>query len=333
MVIILKPNPGGTQVDSLRKFLENHGLQTHLSQGKNQTVIGLVGDTSRVDMTMLQALDIVEDVKRIQEPYKDANRKFHPDDTIVRIGNAQIGGGHFAVIAGPCSVESEEQIITVAKAVKASGAELLRGGAFKPRTSPYAFQGLRGEGIRLLLEAKKETGLPIVTEIMDLSQLDLFDEVDVIQIGARNMQNFELLRQIGKAGKPVLLKRGLANTYQEWLMSAEYIMSSGNDKIILCERGIRTFESQTRNTLDISAIPVVKTLSHLPIIVDPSHAIGVARYVSPLAMAAVAAGADGLIIEVHNNPTCALCDGAQSLTPGSFDNLMKKVNNLRSTLQ
>ena len=277
MVIILKSNPGGTQVDSLRKFLENRGLQTHLSQGKNQTVIGLVGDTSGVDMTMLQALDIVEDVKRIQEPYKDANRKFHPDDTVVRIGSTQIGGGHFAVIAGPCSVESEEQIITVAKAVKASGAQLLRGGAFKPRTSPYAFQGLRGEGIRLLLEAKKETGLPIVTEIMDLSQLDLFDEVDVIQIGARNMQNFELLRQIGKAGKPVLLKRGLANTYQEWLMSAEYIMSSGNDKIILCERGIRTFESQTRNTFDISAIPVVKTLSHLPIIADPSHAIGIAK--------------------------------------------------------
>lgn len=333
MVIILKPNPGGTQVDSLRKFLENRGLQTHLSQGKNQTVIGLVGDTSCVDMTMLQALDIVEDVKRIQEPYKDANRKFHPDDTVVRIGSTQIGGGHFAVIAGPCSVESEEQIITVAKAVKASGAQLLRGGAFKPRTSPYAFQGLRGEGIRLLLEAKKETGLPIVTEIMDLSQLDLFDEVDVIQIGARNMQNFELLRQIGKAGKPVLLKRGLANTYQEWLMSAEYIMSSGNDKIILCERGIRTFESQTRNTFDISAIPVVKTLSHLPIIADPSHAIGVAKYVAPLTMAAVAAGADGLIIEVHNNPTCALCDGGQSLTPGSFDNLMKKVNNLRNALQ
>ena len=333
MVIILKPNPGGTQVDSLRKFLENRGLQTHLSQGKNQTVIGLVGDTSCVDMTMLQALDIVEEVKRIQEPYKDANRKFHPDDTVVKIGSAQIGGGHFAVIAGPCSVESEEQIITVAKAVKASGAQLLRGGAFKPRTSPYAFQGLRGEGIRLLLEAKKETGLPIVTEIMDLSQLDLFDEVDVIQIGARNMQNFELLRQIGKAGKPVLLKRGLANTYQEWLMSAEYIMSSGNDKIILCERGIRTFESQTRNTFDISAIPVVKNLSHLPIIADPSHAIGAAKYVAPLTMAAVAAGADGLIIEVHNNPTCALCDGDQSLTPGSFDNLMKKVNHLRDALQ
>ena len=333
MVIILKPNPGGTQVDSLRKFLENRGLQTHLSQGKNQTVIGLVGDTSCVDMTMLQALDIVEDVKRIQEPYKDANRKFHPDDTVVKIGSAQIGGGHFAVIAGPCSVESEEQIITVAKAVKASGAQLLRGGAFKPRTSPYAFQGLRGEGIRLLLEAKKETGLPIVTEIMDLSQLDLFDEVDVIQIGARNMQNFELLRQIGKAGKPVLLKRGLANTYQEWLMSAEYIMSSGNDKIILCERGIRTFESQTRNTFDISAIPVVKNLSHLPIIADPSHAIGAAKYVAPLTMAAVAAGADGLIIEVHNNPTCALCDGDQSLTPGRFDNLMKKIDHLRDALQ
>ena len=262
MVIILKPNPGATQVESLRKFLDQHGLQTHLSEGKNQTVIGLVGDTSRVDMEMLKALDIIEDVKRIQEPYKDANRKFHPDDTVVKVGDAKLGGGFFSVIAGPCSVESEEQIITVAKAVKASGASMLRGGAFKPRTSPYAFQGLRGEGIRLLLEAKKETGLPIVTEIMDLSQLDLFAEVDVIQIGARNMQNFELLRQIGKTRKPILLKRGLANTYQEWLMSAEYIMSSGNDQVILCERGIRTFEPQTRNTLDISAIPVIKNLSH-----------------------------------------------------------------------
>lgn len=333
MVIILKPNPGSTQVDSLRKFLEQHGLHTHLSEGKNQTVIGLVGDTSRVDMEMLKALDIIEDVKRIQEPYKDANRKFHPDDTVVTIGNVKIGGGFFSVIAGPCSVESEEQIITVAKAVKASGATLLRGGAFKPRTSPYAFQGLRGEGIRLLLEAKKETGLPIVTEIMDLSQLDLFDEVDVIQIGARNMQNFELLRQIGKQRKPILLKRGLANTYQEWLMSAEYIMSSGNDQVILCERGIRTFEPQTRNTLDISAIPMIKSLSHLPIIVDPSHSIGTAKFVPALSMASVAAGADGLIIEVHNNPTCALCDGAQSLTPGSFDNMMKKVTSLRSALQ
>ena len=333
MVIILKPNPGATQVDSLRKFLEQHGLQAHLSEGKNQTVIGLVGDTSRVDMEMLKALDIVEDVKRIQEPYKDANRKFHPDDTIVQVGDAKFGGGFFSVIAGPCSVESEEQIITVAEAVKASGAALLRGGAFKPRTSPYAFQGLRDEGIRLLLKAKKVTGLPIVTEIMDLSQLELFDEVDVIQIGARNMQNFELLRQIGRQRKPVLLKRGLANTYQEWLMSAEYIMSSGNSQVILCERGVRTFEPQTRNTLDISAIPVVKSLSHLPIIVDPSHSIGVARYVPPLAMAAVGAGADGLIVEVHNDPACALCDGAQSLTPANFDMMMKKVNTLRSALQ
>ena len=333
MVIILKPNPGAAQVASLRKFLEQKGLQTHLSEGSNQTVIGLVGDTSRVDMEMLKALDIIEDVKRIQEPYKDANRKFHPDDTVVTVGDAKIGGGNFAVIAGPCSVETEEQIITVAKAVKAAGAKLLRGGAFKPRTSPYAFQGLRAEGIRLLLEARKETGLPIVTEIMDLSQLDLFDEVDVIQIGARNMQNFELLRQIGKQNKPVLLKRGLANTYQEWLMSAEYIMASGNRNVILCERGIRTFEPQTRNTLDVSAVPVVKHLSHLPIIVDPSHAIGNSKYVPPLSMAAVAAGADGLIIEVHNNPACALCDGAQSLTPENFAKLMQKVETLRSVLK
>ena len=330
MVIILKPNPGAGQVESLRKFLEQKGLQTHLSEGSSQTVIGLVGDTSRVDMEMLKALDIIEDVKRIQEPYKDANRKFHPDDTVVTVGNARIGGGHFAVIAGPCSVENEQQIITVARAVKAAGAQLLRGGAFKPRTSPYAFQGLRGEGIRLLLEAKKETGLPVVTEIMDLSQLDLFDDVDVIQIGARNMQNFELLRQIGKQKKPVLLKRGLANTYQEWLMSAEYIMSSGNNQIILCERGIRTFEPQTRNTLDISAVPVVKTLTHLPVIVDPSHAIGISRYVPPLSMAAVAAGADGLIIEVHNDPAHAKCDGVQSLTPSAFAETMTKIKAIRS---
>ena len=333
MVIILKQNPGAAQVESLRKFLEQKGLQTHLSEGSNQTVIGLVGDTSRVDMEMLKALDIIEDVKRIQEPYKDANRKFHPDDTVVTVGDARIGGGNFAVIAGPCSVENEEQIITVARAVKAAGAKLLRGGAFKPRTSPYAFQGLRAEGIRLLLEAKKETGLPIVTEIMDLSQLDLFDEVDVIQIGARNMQNFELLRQIGKQNTPVLLKRGLANTYQEWLMSAEYIMASGNRNVILCERGIRTFETQTRNTFDVSAIPVVKHLSHLPVIADPSHAIGNSRFVPPLSMAAVAAGADGLIIEVHNNPACALCDGAQSLTPDNFAKLMQKVETLRSVLK
>ena len=333
MVIILKQNPGAAQVESLRKFLEQKGLKTHLSEGSNRTVIGLVGDTSRVDMEMLKALDIIEDVKRIQEPYKDANRKFHPDDTVVTVGDAKIGGGNFAVIAGPCSVETEEQIITVAKAVKAAGAKLLRGGAFKPRTSPYAFQGLRAEGIRLLLEAKKETGLPIVTEIMDLSQLDLFDEVDVIQIGARNMQNFELLRQIGKQNRPVLLKRGLANTYQEWLMSAEYIMASGNPNVILCERGIRTFETQTRNTFDVSAIPVVKHLSHLPVIADPSHAIGNSKYVPPLSMAAVAAGADGLIIEVHNNPACALCDGAQSLTPENFAKLMQKVETLRSVLK
>jgi 3-deoxy-7-phosphoheptulonate synthase len=284
-------------------------------------------------MDLLKSLEIVDTVKRVSEPYKQANRKFHPEDSVISCGNVKIGGGHFAMIAGPCSVESEEQIIEVAKAVKASGANILRGGAFKPRTSPYAFQGMKDEGIRLLLEAKKETGLPIVTEIMDLSQLDLFAEVDVIQIGARNMQNFELLRQIGKTKKPILLKRGLANTYQEWLMSAEYIMSSGNDQVILCERGIRTFETQTRNTLDISAVPVIKTLSHLPIIIDPSHSIGIARHVQPLSMAAVAAGADGLIIEVHNNPTCALCDGAQSLTPGSFDNMMKKINALRSALQ
>ena len=332
MIVILKENPEARQLDNLTSWLEKQGITLHQTKGVHQTILGLVGDTSRIDIDLLRQMEIVEEVKRVQEPFKSANRKFHPLDTVVRIGDAVIGGGSMALIAGPCSVESEEQIIEVAQSVKASGAQLLRGGAFKPRTSPYAFQGLRGEGIRLLLEAKKETGLPIVTEIMDLSQLDLFAEVDVIQIGARNMQNFELLRQIGKTRKPILLKRGLANTYQEWLMSAEYIMSSGNDQVILCERGIRTFEPQTRNTLDISAIPVIKNLSHLPIIVDPSHSIGIARYVSPLSMAAVAAGADGLIIEVHNNPACALCDGAQSLTPGSFDEMMKKVNVLRSAL-
>ena len=332
MVIILKPNPGATQVDSLRKFLEQHGLQAHLSEGKNQTVIGLVGDTSRVDMEMLKALDIIEDVKRIQEPYKDANRKFHPDDTVVTVGNAKLGGGFFSVIAGPCSVESEEQIITVARAVKASGASMLRGGAFKPRTSPYAFQGLRGEGIRLLLEAKKETGLPIVTEIMDLSQLDLFADVDVIQIGARNMQNFELLRQIGKTRKPILLKRGLANTLQELLMSAEYIMSEGNENVILCERGIRTFETYTRNTLDLSAISVLHELTHLPVVVDPSHATGKASLVPPMAAAAAAAGADGIMVEVHNDPGQALCDGAQSITPDQFQELIQRIRRVREAI-
>mgnify|MGYP001586318584 CR=1 FL=1 len=328
MIVILKENPDPGQLSSLQDWLVSQGVSIHRSEGMRQTVLGLVGDTSKIDIDLLKQISIVEDVKRVQEPFKNANRKFHPLDTVVKVGDAQIGGGGVTVIAGPCSVETEDQIVTVAKSVKKSGAKLLRGGAFKPRTSPYAFQGLRAHGIELLLLAKKETGLPIVTEIMDLSQLELFDEVDVIQVGARNMQNFELLKELGRQRKPILLKRGLANTYQELLMSAEYIMASGNEQVILCERGIRTFETYTRNTLDISAIPSLKTLSHLPVIIDPSHAAGVARFVEPLSLAAVAAGADGLIIEVHNDPPHALCDGAQSLTMEKFDSLMKKIKQL-----
>ena len=281
-----------------------------------------------MDIDLLNGLDIVEDVKRIQEPYKNANRKFHPDDTVVEIGDIKIGGGNFQVIAGPCSVESEEQLTGIAKSVKASGAGMLRGGAFKPRTSPYAFQGLRGEGLELLEKAKAATGLPIVTEIMDASHLPMFENVDVIQVGARNMQNFELLKRLGKVDKPILLKRGLSSTIQELLMSAEYILAGGNSNVILCERGIRTFETYTRNTLDISAVPVLKELTHLPVIIDPSHASGMARLVKPLSLAAVAAGADGLIIEVHNDPAHALCDGPQSLTPEAFDELMTQIRTL-----
>ena len=325
MIVILRENPEKKQFDNLVAWIEAQGVTPHVTQGVHQTILGLVGDTAKIDIDLLQQMEIVEAVKRVQEPFKNANRKFHPLDTVIKVKDAVIGGGNMTVIAGPCSVESEEQIIEVAQKVKASGAKLLRGGAFKPRTSPYAFQGMREEGIKLLLKAKAVTGMPIVTEIMDLSQLELFADVDVIQVGARNMQNFELLKQLGKSDKPILLKRGLANTYQELLMSAEYIMASGNENVILCERGIRTFETYTRNTLDISAIPALKTLSHLPVIIDPSHAAGIARFVTPLSLAAVAAGADGLIIEVHNNPSCAKCDGMQSLTPDSFDVLMKNI--------
>ena len=329
MIVILKENPNPKQLDSLKTWLTGMNLTIHESDGINHQILGLVGDTSRLDIDLIRALDIVDDVKRIQEPYKNANRKFHPLDTVVTVGNAKIGGGHFAVIAGPCSVESEEQIIGIAKAVKAAGATLLRGGAFKPRTSPYAFQGLRETGIQLLLEAKKETGLPVVTEIMDISQLDLFEEVDVIQVGARNMQNFELLKELGHLRKPILLKRGLANTLQELLMSAEYIMAGGDSQVILCERGIRTFETYTRNTMDISAIPALKTLSHLPVIADPSHATGRSAMVPPMALAATAAGADGLIIEVHNDPQHALCDGPQSQTPEEFASTMEMIGKIR----
>lgn len=326
MIVILKKNPEEKQLNNLMAWLESMNISIHPSEGKMHTILGLVGDTSAVDIDLLRALDIVEDVKRIQEPYKNANRKFHEEDTVIPVGDTQVGGGSFSVIAGPCSIESEEQVCNIAKAVKASGATMLRGGAFKPRTSPYAFQGLRGHGLELLLEAKRMSGLPVVTEIMDLSQLPLFDEVDVIQVGARNMQNFELLKELGHTGKPILIKRGLANTLQELLMSAEYVMAGGNDKVILCERGIRTFETATRNTLDLSAVPMLKKLTHLPIIIDPSHATGISWMVKPMAMAATACGADGLMIEVHNDPAKALCDGAQSLTPEAFDDVMQAVN-------
>ncbi|MBE7057187.1 MAG: 3-deoxy-7-phosphoheptulonate synthase [Ruminococcaceae bacterium] len=329
MVILLKRQHDKKQLEHLMNWLKNMNLEIHASEGSMQTILGLVGDTTVVDIDLLKALDIVEDVKRIQEPYKNANRKFHPKDTVVNVGDVKIGGGNFVMIAGPCSVESEEQICCVAESVKKSGAKILRGGAFKPRTSPYAFQGMREKGLELLSEAKQKTGLPIVTEIMDLSQLHLFEDVDVIQVGARNMQNFELLKELGKINKPILLKRGLASTLQEFIMSAEYIMAGGNENVILCERGIRTYEPSTRNTLDLSAIPMLKNMTHLPIIVDPSHATGIARVVKPMALAAVAAGADGLIIEVHNDPPHAACDGAQSLTPEAFDNLAKAIEVIR----
>ncbi len=326
MVIVLKNNASKENVTHLIDELEQKGLSTNYSEGASSTVVGIIGDTTKLDVDDLEKLPYVETVRRVSEPYKAANRKMHPDDTIVKVNDdVSIGEGMFKVIAGPCSVESEEQIIEVAKRVKNAGATLLRGGAFKPRTSPYSFQGLEGEGLKLLLEAKKETGLPIVTEIMNLSYIDMFADVDVIQVGARNMQNFDLLKVLGKCDKPILLKRGLANTIEEWLMSAEYIMAGGNKNVILCERGIRTFETYTRNTLDISAVPVLKKLTHLPVIIDPSHATGMNWLVEPLSRTAVSAGADGLIIEVHNNPAKALCDGAQSLNPDQFDELMADI--------
>ena len=328
MIILLKRNADKGQVDHLAQRLSDLNLKIHMSEGESETIMGLVGDTTAVDIDSLMALDIVDDVKRIQEPYKNANRKFHPMDTVVEVGEAKMGGGNFALIAGPCSVESEEQICEVAQRVKKSGAAVLRGGAFKPRTSPYAFQGMRERGIELLKLARRESGLPIITEIMDLSHLPLFEDVDIIQVGARNMQNFELLKALGKTGKPILLKRGLSSTIEEWRMSAEYIMAGGNERVILCERGIRTFETATRNTLDLSCIPVLKGLTHLPVIVDPSHATGYARLVLPMAMAAAAAGADGLMIEVHNHPERAACDGQQSLNPDQFDILAEDVRKI-----
>ncbi len=333
MIVIIKPNVTRDQLKPLLNWLKSKKLDIHESTGETHTILGLVGDTTQVDMEMIKALDIVADVKRVQEPYKNASRHFHPLDTVVDVGGAKIGGGNYMLIAGPCSVESEEQIITVAKEVKEAGATILRGGAFKPRSSPYAFQGLHEEGIRLLLLAKKETGLPIVTEIMDISQLPVFDEVDIIQVGARNMQNFELLKELGRLRKPILLKRGLSSTFEELLMSAEYLMAGGNTQVILCERGIRTFETYTRNTLDLSAIPVLKGLSHLPVIVDPSHGTGKWHLVPPMALAATAAGADGVIIEVHNDPPHALCDGAQSLTPKKFAALSTKITCIREAMK
>jgi len=333
MIAVLKHGTTQEQTSHLVDWLRHMNLDVHISQGKEVTILGLVGDTSRVDMELLGSLEIVESVKRVSEPFKQANRKFHPADTVVKIGEAKIGGGHFSIIAGPCSIETEEQIIEVAEAVKAAGAQILRGGAFKPRTSPYAFQGLKDEGIRLLLEAKKVTGLPIITEIMNIRALDLFADVDIIQVGARNMQNFDLLQELGKTNKPILLKRGLANTLQELLMSAEYIMSEGNEQVILCERGIRSFETYTRNTLDLSAVPVLHELSHLPVIVDPSHATGKAKLVPTMSAAATAAGADGIMVEVHNNPSCALCDGAQSLTPVQFADLTRRIQKIREAME
>ena len=333
MIAVLKHGTTPAQTQHLVDWLKHMNLDVHVSEGQEVTILGLIGDTSRVDMELLSSLEIVESVKRVSEPFKQANRKFHPKDTIVQAGNIRIGGGYFAMIAGPCSVESEEQIIEVAQAVKASGADTLRGGAFKPSTSPYAFQGLQDEGIHLLLKAKLETGLPIITEIMNISTLDLFQDVDIIQVGARNMQNFDLLKELGKTQKSILLKRGLANTLQELLMSAEYVMSEGNENVILCERGIRTFETYTRNTLDLSAVNVLHELTHLPVVVDPSHATGKSRLVPPMAAAAAAAGADGIMVEVHNNPACALCDGAQSLTPAQFDEVNRKVRKIREVIR
>ena len=329
MIAVLKKETTPEQKAHLLHWLKSINLDVHVSDGEEFTVLGLIGDTSRVDIDLLNSLEIVESVKRVSEPFKQANRKFHPEDTVISVGTVKIGGGHFATIAGPCSVESEEQVIAIAKSVKAAGANILRGGAFKPRTSPYAFQGLKAEGIQMLLQAKKETGLPIITEIMNTRTLDMFEDVDIIQVGARNMQNFDLLQELGKTHKPILLKRGLANTLQELLMSAEYIMSEGNENIILCERGIRTYEHYTRNTLDLSAVPVLHELSHLPVIVDPSHATGKSSLVPTMAAAAAACGADGLMIEVHNNPAMALCDGPQSLTPDQFAAVLETVRKIR----
>ena len=332
MIIIIKQGANQERVQDLIHWIESQNLITHVSKGEFTTIIGVIGDTSKLDGDLIMGLDIVDSVKRVSEPFKSANRKFHPLDSIIDVSGVKVGGGNFAMIAGPCSVESHDQIISIAQDVKAAGANMLRGGAFQPRTSPYDFQGLKADGLELLLEAKQATGLPIVTEIMNANHLPLFENVDLIQVGARNMQNFELLKELGHTNKPILLKRGLANTIKELLMAAEYIMSGGNENIILCERGIRTFETATRNTLDLSAIPVLHELTHLPVVIDPSHATGVARYVKPMALAAAAAGCEGLIIEVHNDPQHALCDGAQSLRPEQYADVAKAVGRVREAL-
>lgn len=333
MIAVLKQGASQERTEMLIAWLNRQGIEVHISRGDHKTVLGLIGDTNRLDMNMLQSLDIVDSVTRVSEPFKAVSRKFHPDDSVVDASGVKVGGGGFALIAGPCSVESVDQICYVAERVKAAGANILRGGSFKPRTSPYDFQGLGAEGIRLLLEAKRATGLPIVTEIMDIRTLDLFEDVDVIQVGARNTQNFDLLKELGKTRKPILLKRGLAGTIRELLMSAEYIAASGNENVILCERGIRTYENTyTRNTLDLSAVPVLRELTHLPVIVDPSHATGRNTLVGPMALAAAASGADGLMIEVHNDPMHALSDGAQSLTPDEFDALARRIFRIREAI-
>ena len=329
MIIVLKPRTTEENLNRVIKMVETKGLEAHVVRGEEMTIIGCIGDTVRIDPRLFEVDQSVDKVMHVQEPYKLANRAFHPEDTIIDVSGIPVGGGHMAMIAGPCSVESEEQVIDVAKAVKEAGANMLRGGAFKPRTSPYSFQGLGLEGLEMLCRAKEETGLPIVTELMSGEYLDIFDEkVDLIQIGARNMQNFDLLKQLGRTKRPILLKRGLNATYEEWIMSAEYIMASGNENVILCERGVRTFETYTRNTLDLQAIPVLKKMTHLPVVVDPSHAGGKWWLVDTIAKAALAAGTDGLMIEVHNNPDCALCDGGQSLKPEKYAVLLEQLRRI-----
>lgn len=329
MIIVLKPRTTEENIIRVENMIKRHGLDTHTVRGAEMTIIGCIGDTTSVDSKLFEVDTCVDKVMHVQEPYKLANRAFHPEDSVIDVSGVKIGGGHMGVIAGPCSVESFDQVLEIAKAAKASGANLLRGGAFKPRTSPYSFQGLGLEGLDILCKVREEVGLPIVTELMSPDYLDVFEEkVDLIQIGARNMQNFDLLKQLGKVKRPILLKRGLNATYEEWIMSAEYIMASGNENVILCERGIRTFETFTRNTLDLQSIPVLNNKTHLPVVIDPSHAGGKWWLVEPMAKAAVAAGADGLMIEVHNNPECALCDGAQPLKPEKFDALLKQIRQI-----